>query len=606
VIVRGASGDWWCPQPHEANFNNAFILKSSRTFISIQLQALRNRTERCNVASQTKKSFTDLHDSRAKNSVMWLLNISTLELHEFQSAIPPYAILSHTLGDGEVAFDEIGTPEAEIKAGFRKIKQCCAQAESDGLKFAWVDTCCINKASSAELSEAINSMFRWYQEARVCYAYLADVDNDGVDGEPSSTFRSSRWFKRGWTLQELIAPSDVIFYASDWSEIGTKASLLTPVSTITKIGQDVLMESGYVFNASIAQRMSWASERETTRIEDVAYCLMGLFDINMPLLYGEGKKAFHRLQLELLRTTNDHSIFAWRASNRSEEYTGVLAESPLHFKDSGQITTGDDDATPQSIPSTMFMTNIGLSMRLPLHYPRHLGRDLSNRKVVAVLNCKDKEQRKIGIYLFRWRGVRQYRRASVNSFAHEHWEKLSSVKAQKIEDVYLHASIRQMFYIGKLYSRVDFMIVASPSRPIILKEALRFFEEEVIHDAFELMEPHGSVCLSLQSVREGLGLRFETMSGESFGLAVYRYLNKGQVWTNLLLNLNEQSFDKLDKMRFDYGSEHHRDRIYFTLPNTGLIKVSIKRLPTFKEEQVAYYKLEIFEMPTKSHLQRVS
>jgi hypothetical protein len=158
------------------------------------------------------------------------------------------------------------------------------------------------------------------------------------------------------------------------------------------------------------------------------------------------------------------------------------------------------------------------------------------------------------------------------------------------------------------------MLVASPSRPVILKEALRSFGEEVIHDAFELMEPHGSVCLSLQSVREGLGLRFETMSGESFGLAVYRYLNKGQVWTNLLLNLNEQSFDKLafsafrklDKMRFDYGSEHHRDRIYFTLPNTGLIKVSIKRLPTFKEEQVAYYKLEIFEMPTKSHLQRVS
>jgi hypothetical protein len=121
-----------------------------------------------------------------------VLNTSTLRLHEFQSTIPPYAILSHTWGDEEVTFDEIGTPKAWNKAGFRKIKQCWAQAESDGLEFAWVDTCCINKASSAELSEAINSMFRWYQEAHVCYAYLADVDNDGVDGEPSSTFGNSR------------------------------------------------------------------------------------------------------------------------------------------------------------------------------------------------------------------------------------------------------------------------------------------------------------------------------------------------------------------------------------------------------------------------------
>jgi hypothetical protein len=192
---------------------------------------------------------------------MRLLNTSTLRLHDFQSAIPPYAILSHTLGDEEVTFDEIGLPEAEEKAGLWKIKQCCAQAKADGLEFAWIDTCCINKASSAELSEAISSMFRWYQEAHVCYAYLvdvylADVENNSVDGEPSSTLGSSRWFKRGWTLQELIVPMDVIFYASDWSEIGTKASLLIPVSTITKINQDVLMKSSNMFMASIAQRMS--------------------------------------------------------------------------------------------------------------------------------------------------------------------------------------------------------------------------------------------------------------------------------------------------------------------------------------------------------------
>jgi hypothetical protein len=544
---------------------------------------------------------------------MRLLNTSTLRLHDFQSAIPPYAILSHTWGDEEVAFDEIGLPEAEKKSGFLKIKQCCAQAESDGLEFAWVDTCCINKASSAELSEAINSMFRWYQEAHICYAYLADVDtcNDGVDGEPSSTFRSSRWFKRGWTLQELIAPMDVIFYAYDWSEIGTKASLLISISTITKISQDVLMTSSNMFNVSIAQRMSWASERETTRIEDIAYCLMGLFDINMPLLYGEGQKAFHRLQLELLRTSNDHSIFAWRVepeSKFSRKYSsGVLADSPAMFKNSGQITTG---GTLQGIPSTMSMTNIGLSIRLPLY---NLRDNFYNANIIAVLNCEDKEQRKIGIYL---ELDDTYYRVHINSFGHENWE-IPLVTAQ-VKDIYLDAGIWKSSYERNLNSVVDFMIVASPtkSRPVILKEALRFLGEEVIDDSFEPTEPHGSVFLSLQSHLEGLGLRFEIMSGKSFGLVLHRYFDKGRVWTGVLLNLNEQSFDKLaisasENFKslfggFEAGWELFRDRISFTLPSTELIKVSIKRLPTFNKEQAAYYKLEVFEIPAKSSLQQDS
>jgi hypothetical protein len=548
---------------------------------------------------------------------MRLLSTSTFKLHEFQSAIPPYAILSHTWGDGEVTFDEIRLPEAEKKAGFWKIKQCCAQAKSNRLEFAWVDTCCINKASSAELSEAINSMFRWYQEAHVCYAYLADVENNGADGEPSSTFGSSRWFKRGWTLQELIAPMDVIFYARDWSEIGTKASLLTSISTITKIGQDVLIESSIMFKASIAQRMSWASERETTRVEDIAYSLMGLFEINMPLLYGEGKKAFHRLQLELIRISNDHTIFAWRAepSLTGANYeSGVLADSPAMFKDSGQITTGDDDATLQSIPSTMSMTNIGLSIRLSLY-----DRPFYDKEVVGVLNCMDKEQRKIGIYLRRTQRGTQYYRVTAYTFADEHSEGDLSVKAQ-MKDIYLDTSIRKSFHPDNPV--VDFMILASPtkSRPIILKEALRFdlrFDRErVIDDAFELMGPHGSVFLRLQSFPESFGLRFETMSGESFGLALYRYRDKGRVWTDVLLNLNEQSFHKLAlsalqrfNIRFwrkEPSWDLFRDRLSFTLSSGELIKVSIERLPTFMKEQAAYYKLEVFEMPTKPHLQQDS
>jgi hypothetical protein len=170
----------------------------------------------------------------------------------------------------------------------------------------WIDTCCIDKTSSAELSEAINSMYMWYQNSQVCYAYLSDVDNlapEGLGVFPS--FRHSKWWSRGWTLQELLAPKFVEFYARDWTEIGTKSSMQEIVQQVARIGN---------INATgqcVAEKMSWASHRETTRIEDEAYCLMGIFGINMPLLYGEGEKALFRLQSEIWAQTGDESIFAW-------------------------------------------------------------------------------------------------------------------------------------------------------------------------------------------------------------------------------------------------------------------------------------------------------
>jgi hypothetical protein len=273
------------------------------------------------------------------------------------------------------------------------------------------------------------------------------------------------------------------------------------------------------------------------------------------------------------------------------------------FKHSGQITTG---GSLQGIPSTMSMTNIGLSIQLLLFNLRHTS---SNGDVVAVLNCKDKEQRKIGIYLDRY--FTRYCRVSASSFAHEHWEN-SSLTAQ-VEGIYLNAVTWTSSDARNPNSVVDFMIVASPtkSRPVILKEALRFLGEKVIDDSFELMEPHGSVFLSLRRVSEGLGLRFETMGGESFGLALYRYYDKGRECSDVLLNLNQQSFDKIALSAFLRGRHHSkgelfRDRLSFTLPSAELIKVSIKRLPTINTEQEAYYKVEIFEMPTKPHLQRDS
>jgi hypothetical protein len=312
---------------------------------------------------------------------MRLLNTRTLELHEFHSDIPRYAILSHTWEDGEVTFEEIGNPDAQRKAGYQKIKRCCVQAASDDFQFVWIDTCCINKQSSAELSESINSMFRWYKNAEVCYAYLADVTGAEDPNRSESDFVKSRWFTRGWTLQELVAPSKIIFFGGiDWVKIGTKVSLQNALSRITKIDISVLEFSQNMFNASVAQRMSWASKRHTTRTEDIAYCLLGIFNINMPLLYGEGDKAFIRLQLELLNASNEQTIFAWSMPEYNEvfetgtpvsgQYTrvdvsslgglGLLAPSPAPFVECGNVRRYRKTTTPSHQ-----MTNIGLSITLP-------------------------------------------------------------------------------------------------------------------------------------------------------------------------------------------------------------------------------------------------
>ena len=145
-----------------------------------------------------------------------------------------------------------------------------------------VDTCCIDKSSSAELTESINSMYRWYQEAAICYAYLFDVQS----GDMSSLSRSA-WLTRGWTLQELIAPARVEFYSSTWDNLRTKASLKKEISAVTGIDVEVL-EGADPDRFSVTKRMSWASKRTTTRVEDRAYSLLGLFGVNMPMLYGEG------------------------------------------------------------------------------------------------------------------------------------------------------------------------------------------------------------------------------------------------------------------------------------------------------------------------------
>ncbi|KAF2027656.1 hypothetical protein EK21DRAFT_71377 [Setomelanomma holmii] len=240
------------------------------------------------------------------------------------------------------------------KPGYMKIVKTCEIARSNyNLPYAWVDTCCINKASSAELSEAINSMFRWYEEAWVCLAHLSDVTDTQL------SFHQSRWYTRGWTLQELIAPKDVVFFDGDWTFRGTKQTMSTHISMITGIPEQVLDRSLDLHEIPVAQRFSWASKRETTRVEDLAYSLLGIFNINMAMLYGEGDRAFIRLQEQILSQSADMSIFLWTDLQTNQEYTGLLSPSPACFREMRQVI-----AEPTFTQREFYLTNRGIRMKL--------------------------------------------------------------------------------------------------------------------------------------------------------------------------------------------------------------------------------------------------
>ncbi|KID68192.1 Ankyrin repeat-containing domain protein, partial [Metarhizium hybridum] len=303
---------------------------------------------------------------------MRLLNTGTLTLEEFaEGQIPQYAILSHRWGEGELSLQDVEKGEllsqGVKKGGYDKVRRFAFRAQCDGFEYAWIDTCCIDKTSSAELSEAINSMYLWYYRAERCYAYLADVWL--VD-----EMCESEWFQRGWTLQELLAPAEVHFFNKNWDDLGTKGTRWQEISQCTGIPVGILTGHDDLETASIAQRMSWAAERKTTRVEDTAYCLMGIFRIHMPLLYGEGQRAFTRLQEEIIRTTDDHSLFAWAHGDMSG---GLLAVSPAAFKSSKNIIK----LRPSDAPSTVSSMGVHLELRFVGIGPRGLG--------LAVLNCAE-------------------------------------------------------------------------------------------------------------------------------------------------------------------------------------------------------------------------
>lgn len=229
-----------------------------------------------------------------------------------KDSIPAYSVLSHTWlldNDQEISFQDLTTGEPINKpTGYAKIQFCAAQASKDGLEYFWVDTCCIDRTSSSELEEAITCMFSWYRDAAQCYVYLEDVPANREPGSSLSQtqrlddwetgFRRARWFSRGWTLQELLAPKNVMFFSAEQALLGNKGSLESMIHEITGIPHDAL-RGKRLAEFSLDERLSWAAKRQTRRKEDRAYCLLGILEIYIPRMYGMGDSAYDLLLDEI-------------------------------------------------------------------------------------------------------------------------------------------------------------------------------------------------------------------------------------------------------------------------------------------------------------------
>lgn len=281
----------------------------------------------------------------------------------FDSSTETYAILSHRWGPDkdEVTYQDFTLPDAiwtrqiYSRVGFHKLWNMARVALSYGIKWIWCDTCCIDKTNVAELTEAINSMYKWYKNSKLCFAYLADWGHD------LPHFTDSIWFTRCWTLQELIAPSKVIFFDRAWNERGNKLDLADQISGRTRIDRLVLRGEQALDRFSIAQRMSWSAGRSAAKPEDEAYCLLGIFDVSMPMLYGEGKRAFVRLQEEIIQRNADQSIFVWSSPRPSNN---LLASSPADFLQCDEVRQ-----TPLH-RKAFALNNLGLEIELELRQIR--------------------------------------------------------------------------------------------------------------------------------------------------------------------------------------------------------------------------------------------
>ena len=347
---------------------------------------------------------------------MRLINTRTFELKEAYGN-PNYAILSHRWGDSEVTFQTLSPTDLANPSlrnpSLNKIRGACAQAREQKLEWLWIDTCCIDKANAVEETRSINAMFDWYRSAAVCYTYLHDVD--ASSSSRLGTFHRqqgnqvSEWFERGWTLQELLAPRHMEFYDFKWNYMGTRQDLSADIQRATSINKVYITGDANLDEASVATRLSWMAGRVTKEPEDIAYSMLGILNINMTPQYGEGEKAFMRLQKTLMEDSSDESIFAWivppqglacyRKGNRpppkwapDNMSWGLLAPSPDCFKNSGDVVVIPDMVVPRSnggYTVTQQGVQFQMSMKSGGETTNMFG--LPRKEITLALNCWRRE-----------------------------------------------------------------------------------------------------------------------------------------------------------------------------------------------------------------------
>ncbi|KAK7460467.1 hypothetical protein VKT23_009188 [Stygiomarasmius scandens] len=283
-----------------------------------------------------------------------LVDTHTLALVEFheRDTIPPYAILSHRwIKRKEVVYRRFKRHDrwTKLRSGYRKIQAACRQACQDGIRYIWIDTCCIKQGNHDDVAMNITSMYGYYQNAEVCYVYLVDVGRKRTMFDGRFWWQlGSEWFQRGWTLQELLAPRTVIFLNKRWQRIGDKYDLRDDIQRQTTIPSAVLSGEQSVQDVDVLTRMSWAMDRETTKEQDEAYCLQGLLGVSVEPDYDESYYAsFNRLGKalfdarpelkqklgindDLFTNPNDYS-FVFLLYGRSEDSRYKIHRTPRGF-----------------------------------------------------------------------------------------------------------------------------------------------------------------------------------------------------------------------------------------------------------------------------------
>jgi hypothetical protein len=495
-----------------------------------------------------------------------------LEFETFDDdSAPPYAILSHTWGRpaDEVSFQEMRDRTGTSKAGYEKIRRCGEIAAKEGLDYFWVDTCCIDKTSSEELSQAINSMFIWYKRAAVCYAYLSDISSTSAAHPlyPTlSSFGTSMWFSRGWTLQELITPANVNFFSREWGLIGTKETLKAHISEITGI-QSGALQGVDMRTFSVSDRMSWASKRKTTRPEDIAYSLMGIFDVNMPLLYGEREKSFIRLQEEIMKNCDDHSLFAWTDRSVSPEvHRGLLASSPKQFPQSANISS----LGIWGKGSDFSVTNKGL--RIQLFLIPYLEEQGIFR---ASLDCslRDSFDLTPGIYLKRISGSEEtWASSSETQFARIHCGQLDELKAaEKARGQYRTVFVRQDQAAGHqdfLQDAKLFRIICNYDGPCNVYPARQW-------------NPQTELFVSDVAVGKAGGAFFNHIDSGLRYMVIFGISEGGLPWAHLLTDVSSNPYR--DWTSYQFTGDELPKFSYISTPciNAVIAAVEIHRRPVF-------------------------